>query len=398
MTMKKGLPFKTVCFAIEGLNSFAVVIYFTYLYFLMRAQFGFDDKDNLTLAAALGFVYIFLSWQAGRFAQRRGYFTALKLGFTVMMLSLAVGSQLDSAPGQILAAFAVVVGMCFTWPTLEALTSEGETAANLPRVIGIYNVVWASTAALGFFLGGTLIEVFGFKSIFFLPMAILLVQLALVFWLEKHTDEIARAAANRPVAAPPPAPNRPSPADAKAFLRMAWLANPFAYVAINTLIAVLPGLAAKFHLSPMFAGFACSLWCFARLGAFFALWFWTGWHYRFRWLVTAFATLIISFAAILAVPDLKVLLVAQIFFGLAIGLIYYSSLFYSMDAGEAKGDHGGIHEAAIGLGNCVGPGVGAASLQFFPQSTHSGVIAVSGLLSFGLVALFAVQWRGRSRR
>jgi len=398
MMMKKGLPFKTVCFAIEGLNSFALVIYFTYLYFLMRARFGFDDKDNLTLAAALGFVYIFLSWQAGRFAQRRGYFTALKLGFTVMMLALAVGSQLDSAPGQILAAFAVVVGMCFTWPTLEALTSEGETPANLPRVIGIYNVVWALAAALGFFLGGTLIEAFGFKSIFFVPIVIQLGQLTLTFWLQKHADEIARAAASQPIAAPPPDPNRPSPADAKAFLRMAWLANPFAYVAINTLIAVLPGLAAKFHLSPMFAGFAGSLWCFARLGAFFVLWFWTGWHYRFRWLVTAFAALIISFAAILAVPNLKVLLVAQIFFGLAIGLIYYSSLFYSMDAGDAKGDHGGIHEAAIGLGNCVGPGVGAASLHFFPQSTHNGVIAVSSLLSCGLVALVAVQWRGRSRR
>jgi predicted MFS family arabinose efflux permease len=398
MTMKKGLPFKTVCFAIEGLNSFASVTYFTYLYFLMRARFGFDDKNNLTLAAAIGFIYIYTSWQAGRFAQRRGYFTALKLGFTVMILSLATGSQLNSASGQILAAFGVAVGMCFTWATLEALVSEGEAPKNLPRVIGIYNIVWASTAALAFFFGGTFIEAFGFKSIFFIPIAIQLVQLALTFWLQKHADEIARASANRPMAAPPPDPNRPSPAKAKAFLRMAWLANPFAYIAINTLIAVLSGIAAKFHLSPMFAGFGGSLWCFARLGAFFALWFWTGWHYRFRWLVTAFALLIVSFTAILTAPNLTVLIVAQLFFGWAIGLIYYSSLFYSMDAGEAKGDHGGIHEAAVGMGNCIGPAVGAASLQFFPQHSHNGVIAVSGLLSLGLAALVAVQWHARSRR
>jgi predicted MFS family arabinose efflux permease len=398
MIAKKGRRFRVVGYAIEGLNSFAVVTYFTYLYFLMRSRFGFDDKDNLTLAAALGFLYIFVSWQAGRFAQRCGYFTALKLGFTVMALALAAGSQLNSAPGQIFAAFAVATGMCFTWPTLEALTSEGETPADLPRAVGIYNVVWASTAALAFFLGGTLIETFGFKSIFFVPIAIQLIQLALTFWLQRHADELARAGVNQPVAAPPPDPNRPPPAETKTFLRMAWLANPFAYIAINTLIAVLPGLAAKFQLSPMFAGFACSLWCFARLGAFFALWFWTGWHYRFRWLAAAFVTLIVSFAVILAVPDLKALLVAQIFFGLAIGLIYYSSLFYSMDAGDAKGDHGGIHEAAIGLGNCVGPGVGAASLQFFPQYTHNGVLAVSTLLSFGLLSLVAVRWRARSRR
>ena len=385
-------------FTLEGLNSFAVVIYFTYLYFFMRERFGFNDKDNLTLAAALGFIYIFISWQAGRFAQRRGYFAALKLGFAVMMLSLAIGSQLNSATGQILAAFAVTVGMSFTWPTLEALVSEGETPKNLPHIIGIYNVVWALAAALAFFLGGTLIEAFGFKSIFFVPIAIQLAQLALTFWLQKHADEIARASASQPIAVPPPDPNRPSPAKAKSFLRMAWLTNPFAYIAINTLIAVLSGIAAKFHLSPMFAGFAGSLWCFARLGTFFTLWFWTGWHYRFRWLVTAFVLLIFSFAAILTAPNLAVLIIAQLFFGWAIGLIYYSSLFYSMDTGDAKGDHGGIHEAAIGLGNCVGPATGAASLQFFPQHTHNGVIAVSSLLLFGLAALVTIQWRSRADR
>jgi predicted MFS family arabinose efflux permease len=173
---------------------------------------------------------------------------------------------------------------------------------------------------------------------------------------------------------------------------MAWLANPFAYIAINTFIPMLPTLAAHFRLTPMFAGFACSLWCFVRLGTFIVLWRWTDWHYRFRWLVTAFATLIVSFAAILIVPHLAVLLLAQIFFGAAIGLIYYSSLFYSMDAGKDKGEHGGIHEAAIGVGNFIGPGVGAASLQFLPQYASSGAVAVSVLLLCGLGGLVAI-WK-----
>ena len=97
-----------------------------------------------------------------------------------------------------------------------------------------------------------------------------------------------------------------------------------------------------------------------------------------RWLAASFAVLILSFAAILLSPNLAVLIVAQIFFGGAIGLIYYSSLFYSMDASETKSEHGGIHEAAIGVGNCVGPAVGAAALQFLPQYANSGAIAVSG--------------------
>ena len=92
------------------------------------------------------------------------------------------------------------------------------------------------------------------------------------------------------------------------------------------------------------------------------------------------------------VPHLAVLLLAQVFFGVAIGLIYYSSLFYSMDASEAKGEHGGIHEAAIGVGNFIGPALGAASLQFLPQFINSGAIAVSGLLVLGFGALLTI-WK-----
>jgi len=310
-----------------------------------------------------------------------------------VIAGLAVGSHLGSVSGVILAATVTNIGMCCIWPTLEALVSESEPPAGVPRAVGIYNIVWAVTNALAFFIGGTLVEKFGYqKSIFYLPLAMVLAQLALTFWLQNHANETARAAAGEPIAAPLPDPNRPSPARAKTFLRMSWLANPFAYIAINTLIAVTPGLAAKFHVSPMFAGFVWSLWCFIRLGAFVVLWRWTDWHYRFRWLAASFAVLILSFATILLSPSLVVLIVAQIFFGGAIGLIYYSSLFYSMDGGSAKSEHGGIHEAAIGLGNCVGPAIGAAALQWVPQYADSGAIAVSVLLLGGFGGLLTI-WK-----
>ncbi|MEI9863429.1 MAG: hypothetical protein WDN00_02520 [Limisphaerales bacterium] len=122
------------------------------------------------------------------------------------------------------------------------------------------------------------------------------------------------------------------------------------------------------------------------------MWRWTDWHYRFRWLALAFTLLIISFAVILISPSLAVILLAQLFFGAAIGLIYYSSLYYSMDASETKSEHGGIHEAVIGLGNCAGPTVGALSLKFLPQFQNSGAVAVSVLLLFGFSGLVAI-WK-----
>ena len=389
---KRGRRFKFVCYTLEGMGSFAVAFYFYYIYFLMQKWFGFDARHNLAFAALNGLIYVFASWQAGRFAQRCGYFNALKLGFSVMIFALAVGSLLHSVAAILMDTVLLSIGMCFLWPTIEALVSEGEDATGLPRAVGAYNVVWAATNALSLFTGGMLVEKFGFKTLFLLPLAILTAELIVVLWLEKHANDVADTAASRPAVVLPPDPHRPAPAKTRAFLRMAWLANPFAYIAINTFIPMLPTVAAHFHMSVMFAGFVCSLWCFVRLGTFIVLWLWTDWHYRFRWLVAAFVMLIVSFAAILIVPNLVAVLAAQIVFGIAIGLIYYSSLFYSMDAGEAKGDHGGIHEAAIGVGNMVGPAVGAASLQFLPQYANSGAVAVSVLLLLGVGGLLGL-WR-----
>ena len=178
---------------------------------------------------------------------------------------------------------------------------------------------------------------------------------------------------------------------------MAWLANPFAYVAMNTIIPLLPDLAARFQLSTELAGFVGSVWMFARLAAFFILWQWEGWHYRFRWLAGAFIAMIGSFAALLLIPNLAVVVVAQIAFGLAVGLIYYSSLFYSMEVGSTKGEHGGFHEALIGVGLCVGPAVGAASLKLGPHIPHVGPATVCILLVFGFLGLVVIRLGSDSR-
>jgi len=215
------------------------------------------------------------AWLGGRISQRIGYLKALKLGFAIMAAGLALGTQASSSVGQISVMAVIVIGMCLTWPSLEALVSEGERPETLPRMIGIYNVVWAGTGALAYFIGGATLDKLGMKSMFYVPLAIELGQLAFCFWLAREAQIEASAADRKESleAAPLPALNPRPIAKARTFLRMAWLANPFAYIAINTLIAVMPGLAARLGLSATLAGFYGSIWCFSRLGVFFVLWF-----------------------------------------------------------------------------------------------------------------------------
>lgn len=378
-------------FILEGLNSFAVTFYFFYFYFFTHARFGFGDKANLLVAAAGGLICVAGSLMGGRLAQRKGCFTALKLGFCLMICgTLASAALQHSATGVVALMFLTTLGMCFTWAPLEALMAEGESYDGLQHNVGVYNIVWAVTGAVAYFIGGGVLEKLGMRSLFLVPASIQMLQLSLTFYLHRESPQAAS-----PHSAPleqPHRPHAPAPARARGFLRMAWLANPFSYIASNTLVAVMPGVAQRLELSTTLAGFCCSVWCFARVGAFVGLWLWPGWHYRFRWLLSSFVALIVTFVLILSAPGLATIVVAQIFFGGALGLIYYSSLFYSMDIGDTKGEHGGIHEAAIGLGNFAGPAVGAASLQFFPQHTTNGVIAVSVLLVCGLGGLLAI-WR-----
>ncbi len=159
---------------------------------------------------------------------------------------------------------------------------------------------------------------------------------------------------------------------ASTFLQLARLANPFAYVAIYTLLAVMPGLGTRFGLSPARVGLFCSVWMFGRLASFACLWHWSGWHYRFSWLLGGYAVLAVSFLAVVTGPTLWIVVAAQLGFGLATGLVYYSSLFYSMDVGEAPAEHSGLHEAAIGAGICAGPGVGRTRAAVFPECRTRG--------------------------
>jgi predicted MFS family arabinose efflux permease len=384
---------KTIFFALEGSNALATSYFNNYVFFLLRDRFGFGNLGNLAASALGGFVFMFAAWQGGRFAQRFGYFTALKTGFGGMAACLAMGAIFPSLPAVLLVLVGWTATICFTWPTLEALVSDGAGDDVLPKNIGIYNVVWAASSSAMYFIGGTLYEVLGHDSIFWLPAIIHGGQCLIVLRLGKNPVHAAPAAPPAMAPHPPESAALARSVSPRTFLRMVWLAIPFSYVGITTVVAIVPGLAKTLGLSTAQAGLFCSIWMFARLATFIALWQWTGWHYRFRWLLGAFVGLTASFSLLLLSHDLGALVAAQAVFGVSIGLMYYSSLFYSMDVGETKGEHGGLHEAMIGSGICLGPAVGALSLYLAPGSPNAGAYTVTALLACGLAGLIGLRAR-----
>ena len=381
-------------FVFEALGSLACGFYGNYVFFLFRDRHGFGNLGNLGVAALMGLVIALASWRGGIFAQRHGCLRAMVAGLIGMIVALAIGAFFSSLPVQLAVLVGWAASQFMVWPALEALVTEGESGAARARIVGIYSVVWATCSALSYFFGGAVFEWLGSGSIFWLPPGLHLVQLLILWacWLSHSHRRSQGAATSVPIRADEPdvveAARRPSP---RSFQRMAWLANPFACVAAFTLLAMIPELARRMGLSTTMAGLFCSIWFFARLVAFVVMWQWPGWHYRFRWLLGGYMLLIVGFSTVLTSDGLLWLGVGQVAFGLAVGLLYYASLFYSMDVGEARAEQGGIHEAMMGAGNFAGPGIGALSLLIAPQSPNAGVWSVCGLLAIGLVVLLRTR-------
>ncbi len=374
--------------------------FFGYLFFFLRDRFGFGDRENLAVAAMHGAIYVVSAWQCGKFAERRGFHTSLTLGFGGLSVCMVAGALAPTAVLEvaIIAVFSVV--LLFIWPALEALITEDEPPSRVPHAIGWYNVTWSGAAAAAYFSGGSLYGWLGVGAVFWVPAAIYAIGLLITRRLARQAALVRRAAPPAAVesAHQPEAVLRAPSVPAHTFLRLGWLANPFAFVAIFTLIALMPGLVDKFQLRPAEIGVFCSLWLFGRLGAFIWLWHWTGWHYKFRWLAGGFILLASTFVLILLAPVLWVVLAAQVGFGVACGILYYASLFYSMDVGEARAELGGLHEAALGVGIFAGPAVGAASIHFFPGHAHASAIAVTALLAVGFAGLIGIWVRGKRTR
>ncbi len=386
-------PRKTGYYAVEGLNSFATSYFFNYLLQHLRRDMAMDDLAVLLVCVLHGFIYVPGSYFGGVMGQRVGYFACLGLGILGQGVGIAVAWAGPAAWAQVTGMAVWTASMCLVWPMLEALVSEREPRERLPGKVGLYNVVWASTAAAGFFLGGSIYRWLGPASLYGLPVAIHAAQLVMLARLKPRHDAW--------VASLPPTPSRDVPEPCLAhgprfFMRLALLGNPFNYMAINTVLAIVPALSLRMGLDIQSVGWLMSAWLVVRALGFVVLWHWEGWHYHFGWYASAFVLLLAGFVGVVMAPSIAVLLLSQVALGWASALLYYSSLFYAMDGTDEHGAHGGIHEAFIGCGIFGGPAVSTAAF-WATGDPGSPAWAVGLFLAAGLVAAWVIRSRARAR-
>jgi hypothetical protein len=166
---------------------------------------------------------------------------------------------------------------------------------------------------------------------------------------------------------------------------------------------MLPSLPAIKRLPTSYATIVGSAWLVARWFTFWFLGATHWWHTRPRLLLWAAVLILIGFMGTVLPATrngplstiLMAMIGAQILLGMALGLIYSASFYFGMVLSDGSTEHGGYHEALIGLGQTMGPLAGAIAQTIWPGSALAGIAAVGGLIALAILGATAAAWRAK---
>jgi MFS family permease len=405
------LPF----YLIEAMATVGGTLMSVGIFFYMKYRFGWRMPQNFLLAAGQGVVYIPGALLAGPLAARWG--NRRTLGAVYSVLTVLTGTAFllawrggpRSAGGVVAALLAYTFAIGISWPILEGLVASGGPPAGIARRIGIYNIIWPAGGALAIAVEGTILDHW-IGGLFLIPGFLhLLSGLILPFIAGGRKPPVA-ALTDTALPHPPTEGSRildyrPAEPDLLKKRTLAlWLSRtalPATYTVIYGLMPMMPSLPAVRNLSVSVQTVVASVWLMTRWLAFVILAMGSWWHTRPRTLVWAAVVMLIAFFGMTLRPtqgasptiDLVSLIAWQAALGLAIGVIYAGSLYFGMVLSDGSTEHGGYHEALIGLGWIIGPLAGAAAQGIRPDSLWLGIAAVGAVIGASVLAVIAVNFR-----
>jgi len=389
---------RALLFAVEAMLSVAGTLMSVAIFFYMQDRFHWQAAQNFRLATAQGVVYIFGALSAGKLAARFSRERWLIIAYALLMF-------IDLAAGLVASEMLVVALMLVhqlvigaTWPALESLCIAGADPHAMSRRVGVYNIVWSAAGAAAVALGGTIIKYFG--PGYFLVGAAMQLGAVILMLLYGHDYFIETQAHEEP---PPELQRRRVLA-----LWLSRVAMPATYVVVYGLAATMPDLPTLQHLGTAGRTAVSSAWLVGRVIAFMLFGATVFWHTRPRLMLIASILMVPAFIGIVVRPselfgaavtswDLPMMIAWQLALGLLIGAIYSASLYFGMVLSQGSTEHGGYHEALIGLGSVLGPGAGAIAATIDPGDLRASVAAVTSIVCLTAALTVVVSYLAERR-
>jgi MFS family permease len=381
-------------YAAESLSSVGTTLLTVGIFFFTEHYFAWGLKQNFLLSTGQGAFYavgaLLAQPIAARFGRRRGL-----VGIYLLMAGMALCALATRGSGIVVVALLLYALVSATnWPALESLVASGFDAHEMSRRIGTYNLVWSGTNVVALAISGTIIERWP-AGMFILPAGAHVMS-AMLMWLRKDVEPPIAAAAET---APPARPEPELLSKRTLALWLSRIALPSTYVVVYGMMAMMPSLPVMQPLSTALRTVAGSAWMASRWVTFLILGATIWWHTRPRLLLAAAAIMLIAFFGVTVRPsalsalgslpyaaDLASMICWQMVLGIVMGIIYAASLYFGMVLSEGSTEHGGYHEALIGLGSVIGPGSGAVAQWLWPGHPNAGLTAVAAVIAISVAA------------
>jgi hypothetical protein len=324
------------------------------IFFVTASHYRFSPVRNLVLAAAMGGVYAVAARRAGsllralerRFSPRTVLAGALGMWGLASLAPLAEG---DLEPVLWLTALVGGAMPAIVWPIIESFLAAGRHGKEMRSALGWFNVTWTPATAVPLILMPALAKANVLWAVAITAVmnagAIVVALVALPRRPGVHAREAAEAAVGR---------------EYPWLVRSASWLLPLSYVMSATLAPVLPHRLDAVGAGAIPSSVVASMWMVTRFATLGLMWRVGFWHGRWGTLVVGAAALAAGLVMVLIGARLETVVTGLALFGVGMGLIYYSAIYYSMAVGHAAVDAGGTFEALIGLGYCVGPLLGLA--------------------------------------
>jgi len=344
--------------------------------------FAINLGANILTLGELGFIgplfYTIFTPLFGRLSDYIGYKHLLLVGYLTYFfsfLALSLSTQLHQL--FIFISFVGIAGAMF-WPSFEVWTAESKTSKSLTKRVSFFNISWCIGASAGPLLGGILFQVYFRLPVYFVVFLSLLMSLLILRELVgnkgKNSLNNSRESLLREslLKEDSPLEEKPSLSSRKAlslYLYIAWIANFASYFCIGTIRYLFPKLSTHLGIQPSILGILLCAMAFFQVLAFYILGKTTRWHYK--WILLIFSQFlgILGLTLIFLGNSVAIFLLAFMLIGIEGGMVYFSSIFYSLNNLKSRGQKSGIHEAILGSGILSGSLVGGIFAQIYTLRT-----------------------------
>lgn len=312
-------------------------------------------------AMAYTFACPFAGWHSERIerdaallpaeAKRRSVMLSCGLLIAVDSCIFLVGSLRD------VFLLAVSGSLCaaFFWPPLQAWLADISERAGLSERLGMFNLSWSVGIMMGPMIGGALYAIdYHYPWCYAIATNSLILAVLALAKGGRRRDVHAAATASG---------GGECVEDPGMFFPLALWANFVCWFALSNVQSLYPKIAVTNGFSPQLIGCLLFLVGVAQSAFFVVLRLSRAWHYRFGPLAAVHGAAALGMLFIFGSSSVPLLSLAFCLMGIALGLSYYSSIYYSLCGHKHTGRQTSIHEFMIGSGFFLGPAVGGVVAQ-----------------------------------